>query len=82
MLTFIEKFNCIFDNICKTFFIAIMQGGIAHYKELARKVYTLRQNVLKAEIVCYNITVRGNESTTWGLIDCTNASLEEDEGFC
>lgn len=51
-------------------------------KEMGRKIHTLRQSVLKAENVCYNIKVRGGEAAVWGADDSLDrAAADDDEGF-
>ncbi|XP_059621888.1 translin-associated protein X [Phlebotomus argentipes] len=40
--------------------------GPAHSRELTRKMFTLRQSVMKSEAVCYNLRVRGKEAAKWG----------------
>lgn len=51
-------------------------------KEMSRKIQTLRQSVLKVELVCYNIRVRGGEAAVWGADDPVEKSgVDDDEGF-
>lgn len=55
-------------------------------RDLSRKIYTLRQSVLKVENVCYNVKVRGGEAAKWGAITTatdvyTEKNYDEDEGF-
>lgn len=56
------------------------------YKELGRKIYVLKQSVLKMEYVCYTIKVRGSEVPKHMLAavinNDTNSDVnDEDEGF-
>lgn len=56
--------------------------GNTRNKEMGRKIHTLRQSVLKAENVCYNIKVRGGEAAVWGSDDpLDKAAADDDEGF-
>lgn len=59
-------------------------AGTAYSKDMSRKITTLRQSLLKTEMVCYNIKVRGVEAAVWGSDNAANiAELneDEDEGF-
>lgn len=40
----------------------------------------MRQSVLKAEDVCYNVKVRGGEAAKWGL-ESEKPNVDIDEGF-
>lgn len=51
-----------------------------------RKVYTLKQSLLKMENVCYTIKVRGSEIPKHMLADMASIrtediSMEDDEGY-
>lgn len=48
-------------------------------REMFQKTYTLNQNVLKAENVCYNIKVRGGEAAKCNIDEAKNPKI--DEGF-
>lgn len=53
-------------------------------KEMSRKISTLRQSLLKTEMVCYNIKVRGTEAAKWGnstAKELNDGNGEDDEGF-
>ncbi|XP_037946558.1 translin-associated protein X-like [Teleopsis dalmanni] len=50
-------------------------------RELSRKVYTMRQSVIKAENVCYNVKVRGGEAAKWGSVFDNKPGDDIDEGF-
>lgn len=42
----------------------------------------MRQSVLKAENVCYNVKVRGGEAAKWGaMFDGKSIGDDIDEGF-
>lgn len=59
-----------------------MSLGRTHNKEISRKIYTLRESVLKVENVCYNVKVRGGEAAKWGADDKIDKNnIDEDEGF-
>lgn len=60
-------------------------NGITHNREMGRKISTLRQSLLKTEMVCYNIRMRGGEAAKWGA-DSTkplggDVQEDDDEGF-
>lgn len=51
---------------------------------MSRKISTLRQSLLKTEMVCYNIKVRGTEAAKWGnstAKESHDGNGEDDEGF-
>lgn len=52
---------------------------------MSRKIATLRQSLLKTEMVCYNIKVRGTEAAKWGMTTVKElndgGNGEDDEGF-
>ncbi|KAH8313286.1 hypothetical protein KR067_003495 [Drosophila pandora] len=50
-------------------------------RELWRKITTMRQSVLKAENVCYNVKVRGGEAAKWGATFDQKPADDVDEGF-
>lgn len=53
-------------------------------KEMSRKISTLRQSLLKTEMVCYNIKVRGTEAAKWGnstAKELHEGNGDDDEGF-
>uniref|UniRef100_A0A1A9ZQ39 Translin-associated protein X n=1 Tax=Glossina pallidipes TaxID=7398 RepID=A0A1A9ZQ39_GLOPL len=54
--------------------------SIPRCRELSRKIHTMRQSVLKAEDVCYNVKVRGGEAAKWGL-ESEKPNVDIDEGF-
>lgn len=41
----------------------------------------MRQSVLKAENVCYNVKVRGGEAAKWGAVFDNKPGDNVDEGF-
>lgn len=74
--------TCDFVKLLYTGFIGINNIG---YKEINRKLYVLRQSLLKMEFVCYNIHVRGSEIPKHMLASVISTNNEinndEDEGF-
>ncbi|XP_003425818.1 translin-associated protein X [Nasonia vitripennis] len=55
-------------------------------REVARKLYTLRQSLIKMENVCYTIKVRGSEIPKHMLADVAtiaaeDVNIEDDEGY-
>lgn len=59
-----ECFNaCKFLQTINTGFLSI---GHLQSRDFGQKVFTLKQSVLKCEMVCYNIKVRGGEATKLG----------------
>lgn len=71
-----------FNGTINYFFIDFRFLGIGPTwnKDMSRKISTLRQSMLKSEMVCYNIKVRGTEAAKWGAT-ATDANCEDDEGF-
>nr|XP_014097690.1 translin-associated protein X [Bactrocera oleae] len=55
--------------------------NVQRSRELSRKIYTMRQSVLKAENVCYNVKVRGGEAAKWGAVFENKMNDDLDEGF-
>lgn len=56
--------------------------GATRNREMSRKIYAMRQSVLKVENVCYNVKVRGGEAAKWGSDDTLDKQhADEDEGF-
>lgn len=52
-------------------------------REFSHKGYTLRQSLLKMELVCYHIKIRGSEVPKHMLVNVfdSNEANNEDEGF-
>uniref|UniRef100_A0A336MZZ8 CSON009472 protein n=1 Tax=Culicoides sonorensis TaxID=179676 RepID=A0A336MZZ8_CULSO len=78
-----ECFNaCNFLKEINTGFLSI--GHISN-RDFGQKVFTLKQSVLKCEMVCYNIKVRGGEAAKLGASEHGLFSSvlvkDEDEGF-
>lgn len=49
---------------------------------MSRKIFTMRQSLLKVENVCYNVKVRGGEAAKWGSDDALDKpNADDDEGF-
>lgn len=49
---------------------------------MSRKIFTMRQSLLKVEMVCYNVKVRGGEAAKWGSDDnLDKPNADDDEGF-
>ncbi|XP_061402850.1 translin-associated protein X [Musca vetustissima] len=64
------------------FFTGYISLNVHRCRELSRKIYTMRQSVLKAENVCYNVKVRGGEAAKWGaMFDSKSIADDIDEGF-
>lgn len=64
-------------------YLKISSGG-SQNRELSRKIATLRQSLLKTEMVCYNIRMRGSEAAKWGATELSSTGFDEgdiDEGF-
>ncbi|KAK5648608.1 hypothetical protein RI129_003500 [Pyrocoelia pectoralis] len=67
-----------------TGFLCINSSG---YKEVGRKVYTLKQSLQKMEYACYTIQVRGSEiprhmlATVMNTVANPEITNEDDEGF-
>lgn len=56
--------------------------GQTRNREMSRKIFTMRQSLLKVENVCYNVKVRGGEAAKWGSDDhLDKPNADEDEGF-
>lgn len=63
--------------------------GHLQNRDFGQKLFTLKQSVLKVEMVCYNIKVRGGEAIKLGatqgifssVLDGDANAKEEDEGF-
>ncbi|KAH8383131.1 hypothetical protein KR009_007040 [Drosophila setifemur] len=69
---------------CKTlqhFYTGYISLNCQRARELWRKITTMRQSVLKAENVCYNVKVRGGEAAKWGATFDQKPSEDVDEGF-
>ncbi|KAH8291831.1 hypothetical protein KR054_001049 [Drosophila jambulina] len=69
---------------CKTlqhFYIGYISLNCPRARELWRKITTMRQSVLKAENVCYNVKVRGGEAAKWGATFDQKPAEDVDEGF-
>ncbi|XP_055710462.1 translin-associated protein X [Phlebotomus papatasi] len=85
-----EVDNC-FDScrFLQSLHASFLGLGPTHNREMSRKMYTLRQSVMKSEAVCYNLRVRGKEAAKWGAeenlldkgVDSASANAEIDEGF-
>uniref|UniRef100_A0A1I8N180 Translin-associated protein X n=1 Tax=Musca domestica TaxID=7370 RepID=A0A1I8N180_MUSDO len=72
-------------SCCKAlqkFYTGYFSINVRRCRELSRKIYTMRQSVLKAENVCYNVKVRGGEAAKWGaMFDGKSNGDDIDEGF-
>jgi len=72
---------CSFMRLVYQGFMGINCPG---YREMGRKIYTLRQSLMKTENVCYTIHVRGKEVPKHLLKDVLSMAPEnpeEDEGY-
>lgn len=70
-------------NVVRKLYTGLQNIGPNRNKEMSHKAFTLRQSLLKMEMVCYNIHVRGTEVPKHMLVDVlTHEDYgEEDEGF-
>jgi len=74
-------------NYVKDIYTGFLSINSAGYKELGRKIYVLKQSLMKMEYVCYTIQVRGSEIPRHMLATVINnttnpeVSNEDDEGF-
>ncbi|XP_073821202.1 translin associated factor X [Musca autumnalis] len=69
-------------KVLQKFFTGYISLNVHRCRELSRKIYTMRQSVLKAENVCYNVKVRGGEAAKWGaMFDSKSIADDIDEGF-
>ncbi|SPP80745.1 translin-associated protein X [Drosophila guanche] len=63
------------------FYTGYISLNLQRARELWRKITTMRQSVLKAENVCYNVKVRGGEAAVWGSNFDQKPAEDVDEGF-
>ncbi|XP_069682641.1 translin-associated protein X isoform X2 [Periplaneta americana] len=74
--------TCVFVRDIYSGFLSVSCTG---YKEISRKLITLRQSLSKMENACYTIHVRGSEIPKHMLADVISGTqedyIEEDEGF-
>ncbi|EDW38820.1 GL13728 [Drosophila persimilis] len=63
------------------FYTGYISLNLQRARELWRKITTMRQSVLKAENVCYNVKVRGGEAAIWGSNFDQKLAEDVDEGF-
>ncbi|PSN41342.1 Translin-associated protein X [Blattella germanica] len=72
-------------NFVRDIYSGFLSVSCTGYKEISRKIITLRQSLSKMENACYTIHVRGSEIPKHMLADVISGSqddyLEEDEGF-
>ncbi|XP_036340804.1 translin-associated protein X isoform X2 [Rhagoletis pomonella] len=68
-------------KVLQQFFTGYISLNIQRCRELSRKIYTMRQSVIKAENVCYNVKVRGGEAAKWGSVLENKVNEDLDEGF-
>lgn len=69
-------------KVLQQFYTGYTSLNVQRCRELSRKIYTMRQSVLKAEHVCYNVKVRGGEAAKWGdAFDSNKPGEDVDEGF-
>lgn len=77
-----RKMNKLIKNLYIYFFSGVNNIG---YKEFNHKMYVLKQSVMKMELVCYNIRVRGSEVPKHMLVNVLSSGNkehdEDDEGF-
>ncbi|KAH8295252.1 hypothetical protein KR018_009117 [Drosophila ironensis] len=68
-------------NTLQHFYTGYISLNCQRARDLWRKITTMRQSVLKAENVCYNVKVRGSEAAKWGATFDHKPAEEVDEGF-
>ncbi|KAM7362176.1 translin associated factor X [Cochliomyia hominivorax] len=68
-------------KVLQQFYTGYISLNVHRCRELSRKIYTMRQSVLKAEHVCYNVKVRGGEAAKWGAVFDNKPVDDIDEGF-
>ena len=71
-------------EVLRALYVNYLSIGPTYNREWARKMSTLRQSLLKAEFVCYNIKVRGKEAAKWSAAQSggmTHGKDSEDEGI-
>ncbi|XP_013105026.1 translin-associated protein X [Stomoxys calcitrans] len=74
-------FCLIAKMILQKIFTGYIGLNVHRCRELSRKIFTMRQSVLKAENVCYNVKVRGCEAAKWKDIFDNKPGDDIDEGF-
>ncbi|XP_023306110.2 translin-associated protein X [Lucilia cuprina] len=68
-------------KVLQQFYTGYISLNVHRCRELSRKIYTMRQSVLKSENVCYNVKVRGGEAAKWGSVFDNKPGDDIDEGF-
>ncbi|XP_065372623.1 translin-associated protein X [Calliphora vicina] len=68
-------------KVLQQFYTGYICLNVHRCRELSRKIYTMRQSVLKSEHVCYNLKVRGGEAAKWGAVFDNKPGDDIDEGF-
>uniref|UniRef100_W8BKS8 Translin-associated protein X n=1 Tax=Ceratitis capitata TaxID=7213 RepID=W8BKS8_CERCA len=68
-------------KVLQQFYTGYVSLNVQRCRELSRKIYTMRQSLLKTENVCYNVKVRGGEAAKWGAVFENKISDDLDEGF-
>ncbi|XP_068157155.1 translin-associated protein X [Drosophila tropicalis] len=68
-------------KVLQDFYTGYISLNCQRARELWRKITTMRQSVLKAENVCYNVKVRGGEAAKWGATFDHKPAEDVDEGF-
>lgn len=69
------------NKVLQQLYSGYISLNVQRCRELSRKIYTMRQSVLKAENVCYNVKVRGGEAAKWGAVFENKIIDDLDEGF-
>lgn len=59
-------------NFVKNVYCGFLLMGVLGNLELTHKIFTLKQSVLKMEMICYNISVRGNEIYKFKMVGDDN----------
>lgn len=73
-------------NFVRSIYVGFLGCAGSSGKEINRKMYTLKQSLIKMENVCYTIKVRGSEIPKHMLADVAigatnNYAAEDDEGY-
>lgn len=69
------------SNFLQDLYKGFIGIGQTRNRDMSQKIYTMKQSVLKTEMVCYNIKVRGTEAAKWGGEENKADAVDDDEGF-
>ncbi|XP_030369441.1 translin-associated protein X [Scaptodrosophila lebanonensis] len=68
-------------RVLQQFYTGYISLNCQRARELWRKIAVMKQSLLKAENVCYNVKVRGGEAAKWGSVFDQKPAEDVDEGF-